>query len=398
MHERPTLSPPTDLTIPKPGSRTARVVLGLALRHLLAYLRELRDELELSDEAQGAYRQLREVLAEIGPIHPGAAPSLLRRPTIGAPLRCLRGRHLPSEPLMVELVSQCFFELAVHQCLPRPITINVVAPVLIGLSRGLFIRVPEGAREVTFEDGHISFDGDRHALKSGGVVQALPRVGAHAFLGIVDNNPLSLMEAHPAKQGNEIDLGGRTVEEWVDALNEAFGIILSAFPELEEEMEVYVQLLVPVGFDTERHLSASYQEAIGTLYLSLHPDPMTMAEALVHEFSHGKLNALFEVDPVLENAFSPLFTSPVRPDPRPLHGVLLAAHAFFPVARLYERMIELQHPLTQSPRFGARFAQIHKLNHEATETLRTHAKPTRVGAGVLAELDRWDAYFGNVRA
>ena len=37
--------------------------------------------------------------------------------------------------------------------------------------------------------------------------------------------------------------------------------------------------VVPVGFFPDRHLSASYREAIGTLYLSLHPSPMTMVEA-----------------------------------------------------------------------------------------------------------------------
>ena len=41
---------------------------------------------------------------------------------------------------------------------------------------------------------------------------------------------------------------------------------------------------VPVGWDEQRHLSASYQEAIGTVYLSLHPNPLTLAEALIHEF------------------------------------------------------------------------------------------------------------------
>src|SRR6185503_20664745 len=94
-------------------------------------------------------------------------------------------------------------------------------------------------------------------------------------------------------------------------------------------------------------LSASYQEAIGTIYMTLHPSLMTMTEALIHEFSHNKINALFEIDDVLENAWSPLYASPVRPDPRPLHGVLLAVHAFLPVARLYEALIQAREPAAQ---------------------------------------------------
>ena len=41
-------------------------------------------------------------------------------------------------------------------------------------------------------------------------------------------------------------------------------------------MDLFLHQVVPVGWDPERHLSASYQEAIGTIYLSLHPSPMTM--------------------------------------------------------------------------------------------------------------------------
>ena len=395
MHARPTLGSPPDLTIPEEGSRTARVVLGLALRHLLADLRKHRLGPDISDPVRAAYRQLREVLAEIGATHPGAAPSLLRRPTIGAPLRCLRDRRLPPEPLAIELVSQCFFELALHGALPRPITIGLAPPVLIGLSHGVYVRVPEGVEEISFEGGHVSIGGERFPLTPGGRVESLPALGEHAFLGLVDNNPLSFMEAHPDKGGNAVDLGGQSVERWTGALNEAFALVRSVLPDLAAEMELYVQLVVPIGFDEERHLSASYQEAIGTLYLSLHPDPMTMAEALIHEFSHGKLNALLELDPVLENAFSAFHVSPIRPDPRPLHGVLLAAHAFFPVAMLYERMLAADHPLASSPDFRRRFSQVREIVSEAAAVLRDQARPTAIGTGVHQEILKWDEHFRN---
>jgi HEXXH motif-containing protein len=121
---------------------------------------------------------------------------------------------------------------------------------------------------------------------------------------------------------------------------------------------------------------------------------MTMTEALVHEFSHNKINALFELDDVLENAFSPLYASPVRPDPRPLHGVLLAVHAFLPVARLYERMLEAGHPLAKKPGFIERFARIRQINAEGAEIVLTNGRPTEVGGALLEEIRRWDAYYG----
>src|ERR1019366_3928966 len=178
------------------------------------------------------------------------------------------------------------------------------------------------------------------------------------------------------------------IDEWLSSLRGALALVATHLPELRAEMSLYVQQIVPVGFFADRHLSASYREAIGTMYLSLHPSPMTMVEAVIHEFQHNKLNALFESDDVLENAHEPLYVSPVRPDPRPLHGVLLAVHAFLPVALLYERMIA-----SGASDLDARFGDILRINREGTEVLLAHARPTPVGRGLLDELARWDAHF-----
>jgi HEXXH motif-containing protein len=165
-------------------------------------------------------------------------------------------------------------------------------------------------------------------------------------------------------------------------------------PTLRAEIDLFLHLAVPVGYDDHKHLSASYQEALGTIYLTLHPNLMTMTEAVIHEFSHNKLNALLELDPLLENAFWPLYASPVRPDPRPLHGVLLAVHAFQPVARLYERMTAAGHPRAQSADFQRRFAQIRRINHAGAEVVLAHGRPTETGRALLDEMRRWDDHYG----
>ncbi len=162
-------------------------------------------------------------------------------------------------------------------------------------------------------------------------------------------------------------------------------------------MDVVLQQIIPVGADDEKHLSASYGEAIGTIYVTLHPNAMTMTEAVVHELSHNKLNAALELGPLLENAHAPLFSSPVRPDPRPLHGVLLAVHAFLPVAAMYRAMIDAGDPLAESDRFRERFRQIARGNHEGMTVLLEHARPTLEGRALLDELARIDASFEDVR-
>jgi HEXXH motif-containing protein len=267
------------------------------------------------------------------------------------------------------------------------------------------LDAPDGARAVTFEDGCARFEteaGEQVRDLADPTVDRLARpylpVEGGIRLSLADNNPLSMLEAHPDKTGNAIDLGGRAAEQWCAALRDALDLVARHLPDLRGEMDLFVQQIVPVGFDRETHVSASYQEAIGTIYMSLHPSPMTMAEALVHEFSHNKLNALFEVDVVLENAFSPLFSSPVRPDPRPLHGVLLAAHAFVPVARLYERMIEEQHPWAEESDFRRRYRQIVEQNHQSITVVFENGEPTRIGRALVDELVRWNFHFQSMRA
>jgi HEXXH motif-containing protein len=223
-------------------------------------------------------------------------------------------------------------------------------------------------------------------------------IDGEMVLALADNNPLSMFEAHPDKEGNAIDLGGKSPDEWVATLREALSLVDAYLPDLGREMRLFVQQIVPVGYDEQKHLSASYQEAIGTIYMTLHPSLMTMTEALIHEFSHNKINALFEIDPVLENAFSPLYTSPVRPDPRPLHGVLLAVHAFLPVARLYERMIEEGHPFAKNAAFVERYKRVKQINSEGAEVVLQNGRATEVGRGLLEEIGRWEKHFAQSAA
>ena len=142
-----------------------------------------------------------------------------------------------------------------------------------------------------------------------------------------------------------------------------------------------------VGYHAERHLSASYREAIGTVYMTLHPNVMTMAEALIHEFQHNKINCAAYSAEFLHNAFYPHYPSPVRPDPRPLWGILLAVHAFLPVAQLYRGMRDAAHPWSTRPDWLRRMSEIDLKNHEGMEMLRAHADWTPVGRACFDELE-----------
>ncbi len=360
----PALSPPRDLTLPEPGSTTARDVLSRAIGRCL---RDLGPALRAHaasapDDVAALERALRAV-------PPGALAAILRRPHPSVLVRALRATP-PGEggEALAALLATLSHDLHALGAIGAPLPLRRLPPRVVSLVTREVAELPAGTVSRPF---HV-VEGD-------------------TVLALADGNPLAMVEAHPDKQGNAIDLGGQPVDAWLASLRASLGVVARTLPEVREEMRLFVQAIVPVGAFEERHLSASYREAVGTVYLSLHPRLMTMVEALVHEFSHNKLNALLELDDVLENAFEPLHRSPVRPDPRPLHGVLLAVHAFVPVARLHQLLLEAGDPLADE----ARFRQVVRINREGTEVLRAHARATPVGQALLEELYRWDRHFAS---
>ena len=365
------LTPPRDLTLPQASSTTAREILSRAVGRCMRELRPL-----LRAHAGSAPEDVAAMDLLLGRVPPGALASVLRRPHASALVRTLRAAA-PGGPeggqageragaLLSELLATLAFDLVYLGAVDAAPPLRRLPPRVVSLVARQVVHLPAATVERPF---HV--------------------VSRETLLSLADNNPLSLLETHPDKAGNAIDLGGRSVDEWLASLRGAFELVERHLPEIREEMALYVQSIVPVGYHREQHLSASYREALGTVYMTLHPSPMTMVEALVHEFSHNKLNALLESDDVLQNAFTPLYPSPVRPDPRPLHGVLLAVHAFVPVARLYEKMAAAGDPRASA----ARLAAIVRINREGTAVLRAHARATPVGQGLLDELFRWDEHF-----
>jgi len=389
------IHPPEDITLPRAGSTTARGVLSRAIGRLVGDLRDVLRRPVGDPVVRRDVAALASAIAAI-PDRQSALLSVLRRPNVGALVRSARVPD--SDPALVpELVATIAVELAVLGALTAPLRLERPPARIVSMAGELVLDLPN-ARSLTLDRGAIAFDDQRVELSdpSGAAVRRpYHPIRGPIALALEDNNPLSMYEAHPNKSGNRIDLGGRDASAWCESLGDALDRIERYLPELRAEHDLFVQQFVPVGFDAEAHLSASYREAIGTIYLTLHPQPMTMTEAVIHEFSHNKINALFEIDDVLHNAYFPLYKSPVRPDPRPLHGVLLAVHAFVPVARLYEAMRAAGDPLAAHPSFDSRFKQIVAGNHEGIEVLREHAEPTAAGRAVLDELLRWDQHFTN---
>lgn len=387
------MTPRCDVTIPAAGSTTARGLTSNALRRALRDLMALPRG-RIGDASWDGYRSLRPLLADVARREPAALASLVRRPGLGTRVRCLRDpdrQDVPRDEVLDALVTVALAELGIAGLLPEPIRLERFAATWVSWLGRARVRVPHGTTALRIDADTIFAEtagGTRQvrAERNDAEGPLFTALSDHTWLVRADDNPLALTEAHPDKDGNAVDLGSRPARAWADALTKAHALLAAHVPGLAADFDVTVQQVVPVGYDERRHLSASYRENLGTVYLSLHPDPMTMGEALLHEMSHNKLNALREVDPLLATGDTTTYSSPVRPDPRPLIGVLLAVHAFVPVAHLYRRMIEDEHPWSRRPSFHRRFDDIRRSNVDGLATLQAHAEPTDRGRALLDEL------------
>lgn len=347
--------------------------------------------------------------------HRGQVLRCFASSAVSTPLHCisLRG-DLPAfaeriDTAVAAMMPHLLLEASLRGLIPagQSITWELGAPRLAAIAIGGELIPPDGATGLRFAGGHIVAIGDgndiaRVSLDRGGLQDCsraaqgfrfeprYRRVGNVSSFAVVDHNPIAAFEAHPEKAGNHIDLGDRSEDEWVATLNESFALVERFLPGEFAEMGLMLHEIIPVGYDEVRHLSASYREVVGTIYLTLHPNLMTMTEAVIHEFQHNKINvSSFSAD-YLHNAFHPLYPSPVRPDPRPLWGILLAVHAFLPVAELYRRMRDAGHPLAAHPEFERRMAEIDLKNHEGMEMLRAHGDFTAAGRAMIDELEAFE--------
>jgi len=336
--------------------------------------------------------------------------SCFASPAIGTPLRCLPLRdELPEfrariDDAVAAMMPHLLFEMGLRGLLAGSFVWEHGAPRLASLVVGGEVIPPEGASGLVFSTTCVAAiadeteiatlplddDGMRAACEQGNGFRFERRyhpVGNVTHFATLDHNPIAAFETHPNKSGNPVDLGDRPEDEWIDMLDRAFGLIESFMPGTFAEMQMMLREVIPVGYDEKRHLSASYREAVGTMYLTLHPNLMTMAEAVLHEFQHNKFNVASDSVEYLENAFHPLYKSPIRPDPRPLWGILLAVHAFLPVAELYRRMRDGGHPFAALAGFEERMSDLDLKNHEGMEMLRAHARFTPPGLALFADLE-----------
>jgi HEXXH motif-containing protein len=395
----PTLGP-AFLTIPRPHENTlasvARKVHLLALRRLAT-----QPSQGLPGPLAESLRRLQAVLLNALESVPAVVLGALRSPDVLTHLLILEAGLASAQTCLEAAIPPLIAGLAGCGALGESVLWPLPLARLVDGTRGRVFDFDPPARALLASASGIDLhlgDGSCLTLVDDGELPSGPGVrsrrpfhvlaGDHPrlWLSEIDGNPLAMIEAHPEKSGNTLDLGGRPVAEWVAALAQALELVRVGLPTWYGELSVVLQRIVPVGYDAERHLSASYREAPGVAYVSLHPDPLTLAEAIVHETQHSKLNLLSWLDPVLHNGYDCWTSSPVRPDLRPLMGVLMAVHAFIPVAALHRGLTEAEAPIARTERFVQRRADVLGSNARGLEILQDKAAPTVLGRRLLDDL------------
>ncbi len=372
---------PAFLLLPDPDApafpRLARKVRLIALRALLTH------------PAAGALGAARPVIAAAAKQYKAAVLAALACPDVLAPLLVLHAGLRAPEPLLDVAVPALLLQLVRRRALPESVVWSRPVSRLVDDGGDRVFRfdppapavlfAPEGA-EARLANGQLVPLLDKNPLPSGVVAEAaFTPLASGARLATVDTNPLSDVEAHPDKSGNAIDLGGRDAAAWRAGLDDAMRLVATGLPGWWAELPSALRRVVPVGYHDQQHLSASYREAPNLIYMTLHPNRVTLAEALIHEVQHGKLNTLLQLDPVLHNGRTAWTPSPVRPDLRPLEGVLLAVHAFVPVAALHCALAEQGHPLADDPWFRRRRAEVLAGNERGIEILEDMGDWTQTG-------------------
>jgi hypothetical protein len=119
--------------------------------------------------------------------------------------------------------------------------------------------------------------------------------------------------------------------------------------------------------------------------------PLQLAEELIHEVSHVRLNVGHAVDPLFLNDDRETYSSPLRRDARPMFGVF---HQMFVLCRLrefYLRVIAKGKPaggeaLRSGIAVEARLGEIEKNLAESFRIVAAHAKLTASGEALVREV------------
>ncbi|GHC64559.1 aKG-HExxH-type peptide beta-hydroxylase [Neogemmobacter tilapiae] len=227
----------------------------------------------------------------------------------------------------------------------------------------------------------------RGARQSGQIIRAVGHPGAEALTHSLSQDPDELL--HMAAVSDQ------TLTDFTALLREGFGLMDAHVPDLAAEIRAIVHDILlghaqpgsKVEFD-----GASHYQYWGLLMLNPkhHKTPLAVVEVLAHESAHSLLFGQTIEEPLVLNPDEELFTSPLRPDPRPMDGIF---HATFVSARMAWAMEQLADVATLSPADRQQAAEAAAKDRQnfasGLSTVRAHGRLTQTGAQIMAAAEDW---------
>lgn len=180
-------------------------------------------------------------------------------------------------------------------------------------------------------------------------------------------------------------LGEAERAEWAKLIDAAWADLSELHPERARELAACINTISPLD-PSSGTIGASSRGAFGAVAMSPAASPDALAEVLIHELQHNKLNALMNlVDLAADDGT--LFHAPWRADPRPLPGLLHGVYSFAAVVEFWQRQ---RHARAGTERRQADFHFSHHREQlrRAMTSIDAAAGLTALGRGVVRAVGR----------
>lgn len=350
---------------------------SIRLLKLVTLFELIQDKGSWADGAEQAWA----VLADAGNVAPAVVEDLLMHPAVGLWL----GRTLHD----VTATSPESAEVSSLQA------IAAAAAVRTGLSGAITVPVVDGAVTLpTVGQWRLDEHGsgvDRAELRfSAGDVTMSPRASfatakrhrtkasGHLLEVTFDDVDRQREFAAPAPPK---PLDKPTFSAWCSQLDEAWDLLTRWHGDYASELSAGLTTLIPLDSGTPV-FAASSTDAFGGVALSPKNSAAELAEAIVHEIQHSKLNALMDLLPLHRDNHT-WFYAPWRDDPRPLGGLLHGIYAFTSVVEFWNVQRELLPP-AESRRGHFTFAYRYHQVRQAIDAVGNAAELTDLGRRFVA--------------
>jgi HEXXH motif-containing protein len=165
----------------------------------------------------------------------------------------------------------------------------------------------------------------------------------------------------------------RRLDAEVMAFLRTLAAATAAVPECVGWVGSVTRVVVPLrGTTTELFRSGSHDSIPGMTYMDLNCGELSIVEALLHESAHRHLFFAEAEGPLVDPGHTDRYSSPLRPEPRPLRGILLAYHA---IAYICAGFVDLRDRLSSAAEYCRRELRAMRVKLDESEsTLVAHRR------------------------